>query len=202
MGDSTRLAAQVAACAGKALRLLADKAEYMTATGAPPWQGLGFLSSVGNALRLLLGKAQCMIATGAPPGTAEGLSCLQAQRCPCCLARPEASTWSTRAALLCAGPDLRSVAGACTGAQARNIALCSQLTEVHRSLAALLARLPPPAAASLACAPGAVLRVQGLGIRCQVVLLTEGTGTLAICAAGAPAAARRRQPRVRARRRP
>jgi len=25
---------QVAACAGKALRLLADKAEYMTATGA------------------------------------------------------------------------------------------------------------------------------------------------------------------------
>ena len=33
VGDSTRLAAQVAACAGKALRLLADKAEYMTATG-------------------------------------------------------------------------------------------------------------------------------------------------------------------------
>ena len=36
VGDSTRLAAQVAACAGKALRLLADKAEYMTATGACP----------------------------------------------------------------------------------------------------------------------------------------------------------------------
>jgi hypothetical protein len=33
-GDSPRLAVQVAACAGKALRLLADKAEYMTATGA------------------------------------------------------------------------------------------------------------------------------------------------------------------------
>ena len=27
--------------AGTVLRLLADKAEYMTATGAYPWQGLG-----------------------------------------------------------------------------------------------------------------------------------------------------------------
>ena len=35
VGSSTRLAAQVAACVGKALRLLAEKAEYMAATGAP-----------------------------------------------------------------------------------------------------------------------------------------------------------------------
>ena len=34
VGASTRLAAQVAACVGKALRLLAEKAEYMAATGA------------------------------------------------------------------------------------------------------------------------------------------------------------------------
>lgn len=96
-----------------------------------------------------------------------------------------------RAALLYAGPDLRSVAGACTGAQARNIALCSQLTEVHRSLAALLARLPPPAAASLTCETGSALRVQGLGIRYQGVVLTKARA-LAGRAAGAPAAGRRR----------
>ncbi len=35
VGASTRLAAQVAACVGKALRVLAEKAEYMAATGAP-----------------------------------------------------------------------------------------------------------------------------------------------------------------------
>ena len=39
--------------------------------------------------------------------------------------------------------------GACTSAQARNIALCCQLQEVHRALAAQLARLPAPAAAAL-----------------------------------------------------
>jgi hypothetical protein len=59
---------------------------------------------------------------------------------------------ATRPARAAAGPDLRSVAGACTGGQARNIALCGQLAEVHRSLATLLPRLPPPAAAALACA--------------------------------------------------
>jgi len=34
VGGSGRLAAQVAACMGKALRLLTEKAEYMAATGA------------------------------------------------------------------------------------------------------------------------------------------------------------------------
>lgn len=35
VGGSGRLAAQVAACMGKALRLLTEKAEYMAATGTP-----------------------------------------------------------------------------------------------------------------------------------------------------------------------
>lgn len=45
------------------------------------------------------------------------------------------------------GPDLRQMGGACTSAQLRNITLCCQLNEVHRSLANLLARLPSHAAA-------------------------------------------------------
>lgn len=39
--------------------------------------------------------------------------------------------------------------GAANGGQVRNIALCSQLQEVHRSLVTLLPRLPGPAAAAL-----------------------------------------------------
>ena len=50
-----------------------------------------------------------------------------------------------------AGPELRAVGGACTAGQARNIALASQLQEVHRAVAALGPRLPPPAARALAC---------------------------------------------------
>ncbi len=34
VGGSNRLAGQVAACTGKALRVLAEKAEYMASTGA------------------------------------------------------------------------------------------------------------------------------------------------------------------------
>ncbi|CAL8469379.1 g8920 [Coccomyxa elongata] len=79
VGASTRLAAQVAACVGKALRVLAEKAEYMAATG----------------------------------------------------------------------PDVRQVGGACTSAQLRNITLCCQLNEVHRSLVSLLPRLPAHAAAAI-----------------------------------------------------
>ena len=47
------------------------------------------------------------------------------------------------------GPEVRAMGGACTSAQLRNITLCSQLNEVHRSLVALLPRLPPQAAANL-----------------------------------------------------
>ena len=50
---------------------------------------------------------------------------------------------------LCSGPELRSVGEACTAPQARNLALCGQLQEVHRSLTTLLPRLPPSAAAAL-----------------------------------------------------
>ncbi len=51
------------------------------------------------------------------------------------------------------GPDVRQVGGACTSAQLRNITLCSQLNEVHRSLMNLLPRLPAQAAANLRSAP-------------------------------------------------
>ena len=44
---------------------------------------------------------------------------------------------------------MRQVSGACTSAQLRNITLCSQLNEVHRSLMNLLPRLPAQAAANL-----------------------------------------------------
>ncbi|CAK0784167.1 hypothetical protein CVIRNUC_007370 [Coccomyxa viridis] len=78
-GGSARLASQVASCISKALQLLAEKAEYMAATG----------------------------------------------------------------------PDVRQMGGACTSAQLRNITLCSQLNEVHRSLMNLLPRLPAQATANL-----------------------------------------------------
>lgn len=48
-----------------------------------------------------------------------------------------------------AGPDVRQMGGACTSAQLRNITLCSQLNEVHRSLINLLPRLPAHAAAAV-----------------------------------------------------
>lgn len=51
-----------------------------------------------------------------------------------------------------AGPDVRQMGGACTSAQLRNITLCSQLNEVHRSLMNLLPRLPAQATANLRCA--------------------------------------------------
>ncbi|EIE21637.1 hypothetical protein COCSUDRAFT_30131 [Coccomyxa subellipsoidea C-169] len=97
VGSSMRLAAQVAACVGKALRLLAEKAEYMAATG----------------------------------------------------------------------PDVRQMGGACTSAQLRNITLCSQLNEVHRSLANLLPRLPTQAAATLRAPLEAI---QGVAVEAVVPL--------------------------------
>ncbi|KAG2437843.1 hypothetical protein HXX76_005461 [Chlamydomonas incerta] len=64
------------------------------------------------------------------------------------------------------GPELRQLAPAGGAAaygpvspnasQLRNIALCSQLQETHRSLSTLLARLPPTAAPALGGALGAV----------------------------------------------
>lgn len=42
--------------------------------------------------------------------------------------------------------------GACTSVQLRNMTLCSQLNEVHRSLMNLLPRMPAQAAANLRCA--------------------------------------------------
>jgi len=88
-GICPQLAAMVAATAGKALALLAEKAEYMAATG----------------------------------------------------------------------PEVRVVPGPgspATPPQVRNIALCSSLQEVHRSLVSLLPRLPPAAAPALGAALEAV----------------------------------------------
>ena len=51
-----------------------------------------------------------------------------------------------------AGPEVRQMGGACSSAQLRNITLCSQLYEVHRSLLGLLPRLPASAASTLKCA--------------------------------------------------
>lgn len=55
-----------------------------------------------------------------------------------------------RAEMMAAGgPELRTVGNTCTAAQARNIALCNALQELHRSMAALAPRLPGPAALAL-----------------------------------------------------
>ncbi|EFJ53077.1 component of oligomeric golgi complex 5 [Volvox carteri f. nagariensis] len=65
------------------------------------------------------------------------------------------------------GPELRQLTagdGGSTGpnaAQLRNIALCSQLQETHRSLSALLTRLPPTAAPALG---GALAAVQATAV--------------------------------------
>ncbi|DBA86122.1 hypothetical protein WJX77_008098 [Trebouxia sp. C0004] len=48
-----------------------------------------------------------------------------------------------------AGPEMRQVGGPSSSGQQRNMRLCSQLQEVHRSLLTLLPRLQPPAAAAL-----------------------------------------------------
>lgn len=49
----------------------------------------------------------------------------------------------------CAGPEMRQVGGPSSSGQQRNMRLCSQLQEVHRSLLTLLPRMQPPAAAAL-----------------------------------------------------
>lgn len=64
-----------------------------------------------------------------------------------------------RAEMMAAGgPEVRALSGnnssgstsiICNAAQARNISLCNALQEVHRSVAALIARLPPTASAAL-----------------------------------------------------
>lgn len=67
------------------------------------------------------------------------------------------------------GPELRQMAPSSSGgatagpnsAQLRNIALCSQLQETHRSLSALLTRLPPTAAPALG---GALAAVQATAV--------------------------------------
>ncbi|KAL3159741.1 hypothetical protein ABBQ38_010147 [Trebouxia sp. C0009 RCD-2024] len=79
VADSPRLSALIAKTVGKALQLMAEKAEYMTF----------------------------------------------------------------------AGPEMRQVEGPCSPGQQRNMKLCSQLQEVHRSLLTLLPRMQPPAAAAL-----------------------------------------------------
>ncbi|MEW5299136.1 MAG: hypothetical protein WDW36_002180 [Sanguina aurantia] len=79
-GSHPQLAAMIASTTGKALKVLADKAEFMAATGS----------------------------------------------------------------------ELRAIGSTVNAAQARNIALCSQLQEVHRSLCSLLPRLPATAAPALA----------------------------------------------------
>ena len=49
----------------------------------------------------------------------------------------------------CVGPEMRQVGGPSSSGQQRNMTLCSQLQEVHRSLLTLLPRMQPPAAAAL-----------------------------------------------------
>lgn len=56
---------------------------------------------------------------------------------------------STSSVALCTGPEMRQISGACSPGQQRNMKLCSQLQEVHRSLLTLLPRMQPPAAAAL-----------------------------------------------------
>ncbi len=73
------------------------------------------------------------------------------------------SPWSEKKGVGLAGPDVRQVGGACTSAQLRNITLCCQLNEVHRSLVSLLPRLPAHAAAALKCAPLLTLSSLGSG---------------------------------------
>ena len=65
--------------------------------------------------------------------------------------------------------------GPCTAAQARNIALCCQLQEVHRALLAQLPRLPPPASAALrwVCLMGVLLGATG-GAWCKAILRVGG----------------------------
>jgi hypothetical protein len=83
------------------------------------------------------------------------------------------------------GPDVRSVAAgtAATSAQARNIALCSQLQEVHRSLGSLLPRLPGTAAPALAAAldtlqVGRSWRVHGHSPASSCVLVLNHIGAV------------------------
>mmetsp|Transcript_14383 Transcript_14383/g.31097 ORF Transcript_14383/g.31097 Transcript_14383/m.31097 type:complete len:825 (+) Transcript_14383:68-2542(+) len=94
-GSSKQLATMIAATVGKAMLLLAEKAEYMAATG----------------------------------------------------------------------PDVRAVAAGTPAnpAQLRNIALCSQLQEVHRSLSSLLPRLPQTASPAL---QNALDAIQATAIEC------------------------------------
>ena len=49
----------------------------------------------------------------------------------------------------CVGPEMRQVGCPSSSGQQRNMRLCSQLQEVHRSLLTLLPRMQPPAAAAL-----------------------------------------------------
>ena len=44
-----------------------------------------------------------------------------------------------------AGPEMRQVGGPASPGQQRNMRLCSQLQEAHRSLLTLLPRMQPPA---------------------------------------------------------
>ena len=60
VGSSMRLAAQVAACVGKALRLLAEKAEYMAATGAPNRLRISLLPQLLTLFFFLSDIFQCL----------------------------------------------------------------------------------------------------------------------------------------------
>lgn len=52
---------------------------------------------------------------------------------------------------------MRQVGGPCSPGQLRNMKLCSQVQEVHRSLLTLLPRMHPPAAAALMSVPSTPL---------------------------------------------
>ncbi|WIA17060.1 hypothetical protein OEZ85_013963 [Tetradesmus obliquus] len=144
---------------GKALRLVAEKAEYMAAAGPELRQvrlkqlNVIAISAVGKVLRLVAEKAEYMAAAG-PELRQVRLKQLNVIAISA-VGKALRLVAEKAEYMAAAGPELRQVSlgpgagGGANAAQVRNIALCSQLQEVHRSLVTLLPRLPAPATAAL-----------------------------------------------------
>ena len=66
---------------------------------------------------------------------------------------------------------MRQVGGPCSPGQLRNMKLCSQVQEVHRSLLTLLPRMHPPAAAALMSVPSTPLPACLLHLHLLLLLL-------------------------------
>lgn len=172
-GTSAHLAGLVGGAVGKALRLLAEKAEYMAAAG-PELRQVRRRRRRRRVLRAACWRAAAAMAAAA---SARRRACLPA------------AVRAARRAQVSLGP---SAGAGAAPAQQRNIALCSQLQEVHRSLSTLLPRLP--GAASAALAPHlAALQATAVDLGAAAA---AAAGRLllphAACAAARPRPARRR----------